>query len=171
MNVALKCQAINLDLRPDQVEGLAEIAAKRGVSMALLVGDIVDEYLETERFKTESAQEKRQHIRKPVTLPAVLQAALSGNEIHSRTGTVVDISLGGLKISFSSKDQRHVDLLQKAPSFEIIFKLPDMEEIFSFKCKPVRLDKNVVDVKLGASFEPFDAQDESFKVFRRFLAE
>jgi hypothetical protein len=111
-------------------------------------------------------KEKRQYPRIITSIPAFISSGGSGEE-KLRIGSIVDISLGGLRISIPKGMKHKVLTGPQTTEFEIITTLPDENKPIQLKCKSQRVVYSKDNIHVGASI--IDADFHSYKAFKNYL--
>ena len=111
-------------------------------------------------------KEKRQYPRIITSIPAFISNGGSGEE-KLRIGSIVDISLGGLRISIPRGMKYKVLIGPQTTEFEIITTLPDENKPIQLKCKSQRVVYSKDNIHVGASI--IDADFHSYKAFKNYL--
>jgi PilZ domain len=111
-------------------------------------------------------KEKRQYPRMITSIPAFVRNGGSG-EAKSHIGSIIDMSLGGLRISIprGRKYGRLTD--PQTTEFEIVTVLPDKDEPIYLKCKSRRVAYFKDDIHVGTSI--IDADIRSYEAFKNYL--
>ena len=109
--------------------------------------------------------EKRTFKRKEVDLPAVIQIFSRDNQVRFSSGVILDLSLGGIKLSIPRSIEHTIKDNVDGVVIEVMFKLEDTEAPAIFKCKPRRLERGGEDVRIGAEFidGAFTCQQELYR--------
>ncbi|MGA2332007.1 MAG: PilZ domain-containing protein, partial [Syntrophales bacterium] len=94
-------------------------------------------------------KEKRQYPRIITSIPAFISSGGSGEE-KLRIGSIVDISLGGLRISIPKGMKHKVLTGPQTTEFEIITTLPDENKPIQLKCKSQRVVYSKDNIHVGA---------------------
>jgi hypothetical protein len=147
----------------DQIEELARL---KGQDTDALLEYIVVCYLDKYKGRF-NGKEKRSFPRCDTSIPVVVQIQFDNNETHYRTGEIMDISMGGVRISLPKHDMINYELIMNASSLEILFKLPEISQTITFKCEPRRMSDNQEALHLGASF--LDADIYSQQALHKFV--
>jgi len=145
-------------------EALSQVAREDRRSLSSTIEMALTTYLKEKKALLNVGSEKRQYPRKALSVPAVIDQQGLG---QMTIGTIMDISLGGVKVLIP-KDFKHQILIDSQGSkFEIVFNLPAEN-------KPIRLSyesKRVVDredsIHVGAFF--VDADLKSYKALQTYL--
>jgi len=111
-------------------------------------------------------KEKRQYPRIITSIPAFISSDGSG-EADLHIGSIMDISLGGLRISIPRGMKHKVLTGPQTTEFEIITKLPDENKPIHLKCKSQRVVHSKDNIHVGASI--IDADFRSYKAFKNYL--
>jgi len=84
-------------------------------------------------------------------------------------GVIIDISQGGVKISFPKKYAYKILNSEHNFEFEILFKIPDDKRPVCFECKSCRVeqDNGKDEVLIGAYFKNSDF--DSYKSLNQYL--
>jgi hypothetical protein len=102
-------------------------------------------------------QDRRQLDRKETKLPAFIGGTLwQGKEFE--TGTVLDISLGGIRFSISGKTYLEGQAIEKSTEFSIIFILTDEHRPIKVACQARWIVDSGDDIQIGAAFVDPDSQ-------------
>lgn len=128
---------------------LEKIAKIKSQSISSLLEYIVMSYLSKNYGED---KEKRQFPRMEVSIPVVVQIQFNSHETHYRTGEIMDISMGGVRISLPKHDMINYELIMSSSNLEILFKLPDTQHTITFKCSPKRMSDDQESLQLGANF-------------------
>lgn len=132
---------------------LERIAESKGRTLCSLLEYIVEGYLNK---AASDKSDKRQFPRLEAAIPVVVQIQFDSNETHYRTGEIVDISMGGVRISLPKHDMINYELVMNSTNLEILFKLPDSQHTITFKCEPKRMFDEQENLFMGASFVDSD---------------
>jgi hypothetical protein len=111
-------------------------------------------------------KEKRQYPRIITSIPAFISNGGSG-KAKLRVGSIIDISLGGLRISIPRGMKYKVLTGPQTTEFEIITTLPDENKPIHLKCKSQRVVYSKDNIHVGASI--IDADFRSYKAFKNYL--
>lgn len=110
--------------------------------------------------------EKRQYPRIATSIPAFISNGRSREE-KLRIGSIIDISLGGLRISIPRGMKHEVLNGLQATEFEIITKLPNENKPIHLKCKSKRAVYSKDNIHVGASV--IDVASRGYKAFKNYL--
>ncbi len=109
-------------------------------------------------------KEKRQYPRKILSVPAVINQQ---EQSQMGIGSIMEISLGGVRILIS-KDFNHQILIDSQGSrFEIVFNLPAENKPIRLSCESTRVVDVEDSVHVGAFF--VDADFKSYKALQTYL--
>lgn len=145
---------------------LETITRKTKRSMSSVIEDIISSYLQNNRALQTSEKEKRQFPRKEVNIPVVVRDP-DAEAGPLRAGNILNISLGGLRISLPKDSADEISNSGQEGEFEAIFTLPNEKRPISFKCRPHRIVANTSPNQLGASF--VDADFSSYRTLQSYL--
>jgi hypothetical protein len=146
-------------LEPEAYEKLKHIADEDETSIEALVKNISNAYIER-RTQQKAGAEKREFIRNQTNLPVVIQLMFEPGEAHYRTGTIKDISMGGVRISLPKQEQPNMEVFDRCNRLEILFRLPGEEYTVTFTCRPSRMNMLEDTVQFGASFTEADLRSQ-----------
>ena len=127
---------------------LEKIAAEDGQSVSSVVETVVSKYFEKNKSVANFCHNHRKFERKKVDLPALIcDSRLQRWEF--KTGTILDISIGGIR--FSLPKGINVDALQNISPTEfcIIFSLPGNLRPINAKCLIRSVYKSEEDSQIG----------------------
>ncbi|MGO9137206.1 MAG: PilZ domain-containing protein [Syntrophales bacterium] len=110
--------------------------------------------------------ERRQYPRIITSIPAFISNGRSREE-KLRIGSIIDISLGGLRISIPKGMEHKILNGLQATEFEIIAKLPNGNKPIQLKCKSKRAVYSKDNIHVGASV--IDAASRSYEAFKSYL--
>jgi hypothetical protein len=142
---------INFRLDSEAFSRLKRIAEEDETSIEELVSNISLAYLER-RTRHANNSEKREFCRNRANLPVVLQLRFEPGQTHYRTGTIKDISMGGVRISLPKQEHLNIEVFERCNQVEILFRLPGEENTITFICKPSRVQALEDAVQFGAKF-------------------
>lgn len=154
-----KSKEICFRVNPEKYEQLQALADVEGVSLPELVRNMATAFIE-HRVRELGQSEKREFTRNQTNLPVVMQLRLDPGESFYRTGTILDISMGGVRMSLPSQEHLDVSVFNRCQSIEILFRLPGEEYTVTFRCKPSRINAQDQDIELGAMFTEGDMRSQ-----------
>lgn len=132
---------------------LKAAALREQVNVSALINSLLNDFL-----KTNSGSDKRRHNRKESIIPVIINGMTSSGPVLL-TGTIQDVSLGGVRIAIPKHEQATLVINAEVKDFEIVFRLPDgSTRPVSMTCKPSRVSKVGEDLHIGASFQDGDLQ-------------
>jgi hypothetical protein len=148
-------------------DALKEIAEDQRRSLSALVENIVSDYV-TEQDKSLEGKEKdrRKHFRKKTSIPVILRNP-DMRETPVHTGTIRDISLGGVRIVLPKNRDSSWITGSREHELHLVFVLPEGRFPMNFKCRPSRINGKMDGVQVGAVFS--DAEFESYQALQRYL--
>jgi hypothetical protein len=116
---------------------------------------VIDMKKDTSRVKYNDAiggidHDRRRSERRKVALPAFIGAAHS-NARDFETGTVLDISLGGIRFSVPKGTTVELRMEGDRNEFSVIFTLPNAHWRTNVICRPQRIVESANNVQIGAS--------------------
>lgn len=130
---------------------LENIAKEEQQTVASVVEAIVFQYLRSIRGFDGIIQNRRRCDRKKINLKAYI-----GDPRWQRRdfveGTIMDISLGGIKFSVPKGTMVEILAVDNAAEYNVIFTLPNNIWNTSVKCRPKRVVKSEAAVQVGAAF-------------------
>lgn len=141
-------------------EILRETAEEQGLDLESLTEKIVSDYIDKLHPEIKNKEERREFLRNRADFPVVVQIHFDQRETHYRTGTILDISMGGVRISLPKHERLDVDLVQNVSGMEILFRMPEENHTVSFKCEPRRVQAKDQEVHLGAIFTETDLRSQ-----------
>lgn len=139
------------------LEMLNQAAVQSGESLSMFLTTILAEYLGEKPAGTHP-DDRRSFCRKDVGLPAVVQMYVNRNMSYYRTGTIMDLSLGGACIRFPYNEELDAKFDGGISELEIMFRLPEELGTVSFQCECRRAFEHEGNVNLGISFADGDLQ-------------
>jgi len=145
-------------------DGLARAAEKECRSVASLLNKIVTDYLTAHGYLDHPVEirEKRRFPRKKVALPARCQMPQSSSHgVHS--GVVLDISEGGLRLSYPAGTGPHVSAYEGLPDFAVELQLPHNNRV-ELRCRTRHIRFSGDELQVGAAFE--DGQPQLERLIR-----
>ena len=154
-------------------ESLKRVAQKERRTVASLLDKIILDYLEDERYfqlletgtDRRGFQDRRAFRRKKITLPAIFTI-----KVEEKTETfacvILDITMGGVLISFPRGSEINVSTTGYLPHFELSFHLPQIEGKFHFQCDTRRIIEKDGEIQIGAVIrEPDDETLQQLKFY------
>lgn len=137
-----------------KVQAALKTAAEREqVNVSALINNLLNEYL-----KAKTGSDKRRYNRKDASIPVIINGETASGKVLL-TGTISDLSLGGVRIAVPQQEQATLVINADVKDFEIVFRLPDgSTRPVSMTCKPSRVSKVGDDLHIGAAFQDGDLQ-------------
>jgi hypothetical protein len=149
-------------------EVMKRLAESRGIELSDVMRDAVEDFVYGNARKTHWGDEKRKFSRSRANIPAVLEIRTSEEDESVRSkGTIIDISMGGVRISIAGDQEANQSLMEDSPEVLISFRVPGEESELCFKCRPVRAEQGEDGVRLGVSFSDGDFND--MQVLHRYV--
>ena len=121
-------------------------------SLSGTIENVLLDYLK-QRGTPASDKERRRHSRKEVSLPAFISTEGSKNPYP---GIIVDISLGGLRLSLPKESRIDVQEEGQTVYLNILFTLPKEKSAVAMTCKSNRMKHINGDIEVGATFADCD---------------
>jgi hypothetical protein len=122
--------------------------------------------LKSRKVFNDFKKEKRQYPRIITSIPAFISNGAKG-EANLHIGSIIDMSLSGLRISIPKGMKHKVLTGPQTTKFELITKLPDGNKPIHLKCKSQRVIYSGDNIHVGASI--IDADSRSYKAFKNYL--
>ncbi len=161
-------KSITICFRTDQkLRVLLETAAREDKrTMSAAIERILTDYLEKNRgFSDRVLVERRRYPRKQVTMPAYVE--VSGANATRLSAVILDLSLGGMRVSIPKEYVSKIYKWEKESSFAISFTLPSEKKPVRVQCSPQRLIPSNGNAYLGVRF--VDAEFESYQRIQQYL--
>jgi len=168
-NVAVnKDTAYSIRMNSFVLQTLKRAAKKERRTVASLLDKIIIDYLEKEGFirPPDIGEERRGSQRRKLALPATA-VFRTASKIETFPAVILDISQGGVLITYPKGEERLIPSLRELPRFELHFKLPQFEEQVHFSCEARRLHETVGEIQIGASF--LNHNEPNLRKLRTFL--
>ena len=149
-------------------EALRKAATKERRTVASLLDKIVTDYLAKEGLLTgpELGTERRRFPRKKITLPArtFLRTELQDEAFP---GVVLEISMGGLLVTYPKGSEIRFTSTGELPRFEIRFEIPREDEELRFDCETRHMRDTGDEIQVGATFK--DPEGNSLQKLNSYL--
>jgi len=161
---------ITIGFRTDREirSALEKIAEEGRQTISSVIETILYNHMKTLKLHQGCEQEQRRYTRKQVSLPAfILDQNKDAEPKGFRTGKVLDISLGGIRLSIPQGVKLEISSDGDTNEFHIVFTLPDATQPINMKCKPQRVSDSGEDVYVGASF--VDGDFHSYQNLQKYL--
>lgn len=144
---------------------LEEIARESRKSLSSVIDNIIYNNIKEIKSIKELQNERREFSRKNVQLPAFIHD--TGTETNVvRTGTVLNISLGGLLISIP-KGSKEITTNGRGKKFQAVFSLPGSLHPIEMVCRSQRISRTEKDIQVGADF--VDSNFQSCQNLQKYL--
>ncbi len=133
-------------------EALRKAATRERRTVASLLDKIVTDYLAKEGFLAgpEFGAERRRFPRKKITLPAKTHLETKTEETFP--GVVLDISMGGVLVTYPKGSEIRFSSMGQLPNFELCFTLPSEKEELCFDCEARHMRDTGDEIQVGATF-------------------
>ncbi len=151
------------------IDRLAEIGKHNGLGLSALLSEILLSYLEENDPRWVSSEDRRGFTRKKVMIPAMIFEK-SATELVGRyhSATILDISLGGVRLSLPLERDGKTEIIKKGNEFEIIFSMNGNNETMYFNCNLSRMQKTEHSIQVGAVFS--ETNPQSHECLQKCLA-
>jgi hypothetical protein len=146
--------------------GLEAIAHEEKRSLSQVIEIVLEEYVK-DHHESLSQEERRRFTRKETTIPAFVKNADSYTTAP-HGAVILDISLGGLRISLPKEYVSEVSEKSGGSQFETSFVLPEGNKPIRVVCKSHRVVPKNGNVYVGASF--VDAEFVAYKQLQEYFA-
>jgi len=156
------CFRVSKDLH----EALAHIAQKEKRSLSSIIEIVLSHYAKEHKSFKSLSKERRQYPRKGIVAPVLIKQHDSG-ETKIDTGSITDISLGGVCITVPRDTKCVISKDLNSCKFEIIFTLPNENKLVYLTCEPRRVINDEESMHVGASF--VDANFQNYKTLQTYL--
>ena len=140
----------------EELRDVLEVVARQDSrSLSSLIELVLTDYLKKSRdYSGRDQMEKRRYPRKQVTIPAYVEVSYAGVTRHG--GVILDLSLGGMRVSVPKECLSKIYERGENPLFETSFTLPSESKPVRVVCKPERVVPSDGNVYVGASFVDAD---------------
>jgi len=156
------CFRVSKDLHA----ALAHIAQKEKRSLSSIIEIVLSRYAKENKSFKSLSKERRQYPRKGIVAPVLIKQHDSG-ETKLDTGSITDISLGGVRLTIPRDAKCVISNDANSCRFEIIFTLPNENKLVYLTCEPRRVMNDEESMHVGASF--VDANFQSYKTLQTYL--
>jgi hypothetical protein len=145
---------------------LETIGLQNRQSLSYVIESLIHHHQQDSRAAMPTAKERRRYNRKPVALPALVGSTpAQGSEYGS--GTVLDISLGGIRFVIPKKASPEIRPDDPSAEYSVIFTLPDQRRPIRVRCRPQNVSDTSDEVCIGANF--VDADFNSYQNLQKYL--
>jgi hypothetical protein len=150
------------------LERLAELGKNNSLSISALLNEIIGSYLEENDPQWSKKENKRIFQRKRVMIPAMIYKS-SKSELIGRyhSTTILDISLGGIRLSFTPDSTSKNEMDKDGSEFEVIFSLDKEGEPVVLRCNLTRVKDTEHGIQVGATFS--EANSHSHEYLQKYL--
>jgi hypothetical protein len=131
-------------------EALKRAAQKERRTVASLLDKIIIEYLAQEGF-VNLGSERRTHHRSKITLPAT-SIISEGDQKKNYPGVVLDLSLGGVLLTYAKGSDIPFSSVGRLPRFELCLEDPQSHEPLKMLCDTRHMRDTGKEIQVGASF-------------------
>ena len=145
-------------------ETLAQIAKEGQRSLSSVIEIALIQYLKEKKAFQGVKKEKRQYLRKTLSIPAVIHKQ---EPEQMGVGAITDISLGGVRVLIPKDFSHKMMIDSQCARFEIVFTLPAINMPIKLSCESKRVIDSPDSVHIGASF--VDANFQSYKALQTYL--
>ena len=134
-------------------DALKTAAQRERRTVASLLDKIITDYLAQEGFLRgpEFGSERRRFARKKITVPAKTFLKI-GSRDDPFPGVVLDISLGGVLVTYPKGSEIRFASTGELPNFEICLDLPRLEGELCFDCNARHMRDTGDEIQVGAAF-------------------
>lgn len=144
------------------LERLADISEQKKISVSALLNEIVGNYLDIEEYQGKK-NDRRKFKRKKV----MIQAMLFEKSEHENSGryhptTILDISMGGVKLNIPLERTGKTDIFNAGSEFEVMFSPDETTGPLVLCCFLARMEKKEYGIQLGAQFTETDTNCHEF---------
>lgn len=159
---------ITIGFRTDKEirNALEKIAGEKRLSVSAVIESILYERMKELKALQGLARDQRKFARKPVSLPAFIMNTKS-NAQHFQTGKVLDISLGGMRLSIPQGLNLEVSTDNGSNQFRIVFTLPEATRPINVTCQSKRVYEYGENIHIGAAF--VDSDFSSYQTLQKYL--
>jgi hypothetical protein len=150
------------------LERLAELGKTNSISVSALINELITSYLEENDPQWFKNKDKRLFKRKRVMIPAMIYKS-SESELVGRyhSTTILDLSLGGIRLSFAPESTCKNEIDKDGSEFEVLFSLDKESEPIVLRCTLSRVKNTEHGVQMGASF--CEANAHSHEYLQKYL--
>lgn len=150
----MKKDAVYTMRMSSRVREALKMAAKRERrTVASLLDKIITDYLAQEGYLRgpEFGTERRRFPRKKITVPARTFLKI-GSKDEPFPGVVLDISMGGVLVTYPKGSEIRFSSTGELPHFEICLELPRLDEELCFDCNARHMRDTGNEIQVGAAF-------------------
>jgi hypothetical protein len=147
-------------------DALSNIAEEERKSVSSVIESIIYQHLKTGIAIDGIGKERRRFLRKKVSLPAFIDAADSRKR-EFEAGTVLDISMGGIRFSVPKGTKFEAQNGSNDSEFSVLFILPEESKPVRIKCRTMQIYDESQVLQIGAAF--MDADFNSYRALHNYL--
>jgi hypothetical protein len=147
----------------DTRQALDDLARNEKLSISAVIHGLLLEFIREKQVHSEGS-ERRQHLRKKVSLPAFVYES---DPKSARPGTILDLSLAGARISVPQSERLELNETTKEKQLGLLFTLPLGKKAITVKCCTTRVQGAHGSAEVGARF--VDSDFESYQRLQNFL--
>lgn len=145
---------------------LEKIAAEDRRTLSSTIENILYDHLEKRKSATSYKEEKRRFPRKNVSVPVLISRP--GEPLQEpRVGMLIDVSLGGLRISVPGGLPLELQADGESSRLSIVFTLPHIKKALTVLAVPRHVFKYEDETGIGTSF--VDADLATYQTLRSYL--
>jgi len=146
---------------------LKSIAGYQRLSLSHVIESVIYQHQEQSAIQVKPVDpDRRQYQRNQVMLPAFIGKNPSQVQEYE-TGSVLDISLGGIRFSARGKTDSKIQPGEESTEFSVIFTLPDQRQPVTVRCLPHSVLDTPEEFQFGASF--VDVDFHSYQNLQKYL--
>jgi hypothetical protein len=155
---------------PDVRNYIETIALQMRQSLSYVIESIIYQHQQDGGSRTTTAtpiaSERRRYNRKAVALPALISASQFQDKGYD-SGTVLDISLGGIRFAIPKKTSSESRQSDQPTEYNVVFTLPDQSRSMAVRCRPQNVSDAPDEIHVGAAF--VDADFGSYQNLQKYL--
>jgi hypothetical protein len=145
---------------------LEKIAEKENQSVSSVVESIIHRYLKNDKPDECTGQNRRRFERKKITIPAYIGYTRWQRDDFVES-TILDISLGGIKMSIPKGAKVDVQNVRGTEEISIIFRIPSCYWPINVKITPHAVSESAEEIQVGASIINPDFQ--AYSALQKYL--
>jgi hypothetical protein len=148
----------------DLHESLGRVAKEEQRSLSSMIEMALSNYLKEKKSFPDDKKEKRQHPRKSISVPTIINQMDNG---QIGMGSISEISLSGASILIPKDFQSNIQINTEGSKFEIVFNLPSENKPIKLSCESKRVSDSDDCIHVGATF--VDAGFQNYKTLQTYL--
>jgi hypothetical protein len=145
---------------------LEKIAERESQSVSSVVESIICHYLKNDKSTEGIFQNRRRFERKKTTIPAYI-GDIRWQRDDFVAGTILDISLGGIKMSIPKGTKVDIRNVRETEELSIVFRIPSCYWPISVKISPQSVSESAEEIQVGASLINPDFQ--AYSALQKYL--